>query len=266
MTSLSDRPPSPHTSLVRPWITAMTAEVPPPRMLAADPKPRTESPRSDLARYIDHTLLAPTASVAAIRQLCDEAQEHGFYSVCVASRHVALARQALASSVVRVCAVVGFPHGNGTTAAKVAETLQCCIDGVDEIDVVVAQGALREGDHEYVVSDLRAVVDAAGGRPVKVILETADLDERTIIVGAALSKAAGAAFVKTATGFGPGGATAEAIALMREVVGPDLGVKASGGVRDAETADAMIAAGANRLGASAGLKIVGAASTPTGDY
>lgn len=266
MSDSSERPAQFSPSSFSPWVTALLTEVPPPRTLATVPEPKTKSARSDLAPFIDHTLLSPTADAPAIEQLCAEAAEHGFYSVCVASRHVALARRALAESVVRVCAVVGFPHGDASTAAKVAETAQCCVDGVDEIDVVVAQGALREGDHEYVVSDLRAVVDAAGGRPVKVILETADLDERTIIVGAALSKAAGAAFVKTATGFGPGGATAEAIALMREVVGPDLGVKASGGVRDAETADAMIAAGANRLGASAGLKIVGAASTPTGDY
>ncbi|MEM1418678.1 MAG: deoxyribose-phosphate aldolase [Myxococcota bacterium] len=223
--------------------------------------------RPDLARVIDHTLLAPSSGREALDRHCAEALDHAFYSVCVASRNVGHCADRLAGTGIRVCSVIGFPHGDASTAAKRAEAARAVQDGADELDVVIALGALADGDHRAVVEDLRAVVVAAAGRPVKVILETARLDERQTIVACALSQAAGAAFVKTATGFGGGGATVEDVALMRSVVGPDVGVKASGGVRDAATADAMLAAGATRIGASRSVAIVGgAAGDARGDY
>lgn len=236
---------------------APSASAPPPRNEPPEPaSPRRVSSRSDLRLYLDHTLLRPDATGAMLGAHCEEAVEHGFWSVCVASRHVAFAHRLLAGSGVRVCSVVGFPHGDANAAAKAAEAARAVRDGADELDVVLAVGALKEGEHRVVLDDLRGVVDAAAGRPVKVILETALLDEREKVIGCALAKAAGAAFVKTSTGYAKGGATVEDIALMRSVVGPNLGVKASGGIRDAATADAMIAAGATRLGASASVAIV----------
>jgi deoxyribose-phosphate aldolase len=218
--------------------------------------PKRESPRSDLRLFLDHTLLRPDATHAALAAHCDEALEHGFWSVCVSSANVRFVRARLEGSGVRVCSVIGFPHGDASPASKAFEAARAVREGADELDVVIAIGALKDGDHRTVANDLRGVVDAAAGRPVKVILETALLDEREKIIGCALAKAAGAAFVKTSTGYAKGGATVEDIALMRSVVGPSLGVKASGGIRDAATADAMIAAGATRLGASASVAIV----------
>ena len=166
-----------------------------------------------------------------------------------------------------MCSVVAFPHGDASTASKRAEAARAVQDGADELDVVIALGALRDGDHRAVVEDLRAVVAAAAERPVKVILETVRLDDRQKVVACALSQAAGAAFVKTSTGYGGGGATVEDVALMRSVVGPHVAVKASGGIRDAAAADAMVAAGAARLGTSRSIAIVGgAASGAEGDY
>lgn len=219
-------------------------------------KARRESPRSDLRLFLDHTLLRPDAGRAALAAHCDEAIEHGFWSVCVASRNVAFVRARVEGSGVRVCSVIGFPHGDASASAKAGEAARAVRDGADELDAVIAIGALKDGDHRAVFEDLRGVVEAAEGRAVKVILETALLDEREKVIGCALSKAAGAAFVKTSTGYAKGGATVEDIALMRSVVGDALGVKASGGIRDAATADAMIAAGATRLGASASVAIV----------
>lgn len=211
---------------------------------------------STLAAAIDHTLLAPTATRADIVRVCEEARQHNFASVCVNSTWIPLVARLLAGSRSMAICVVGFPLGAASTPAKVQETLQAISDGAQEIDMVINIGWLKGGDHDAVYDDIAAVVAAAQGRPVKVILETSMLDRDQKIAGSALSKAAGAAFVKTSTGFGGGGATAEDIALMRSVVGPTLGVKASGGVRTADDARRFLAAGANRLGASASVAIV----------
>ncbi len=209
-----------------------------------------------LARYIDHTLLAPTATRADLVRMCEEARAYGFASVCVNSTWIGLTARLLEGSRVMPICVVGFPLGAMVSSAKAAETRQAIADGAQEIDMVIDIGALKGGDHDRVFDDIRAVVQAAQGRPVKVILETSMLSRDEKIVGCAISKAAGAHFVKTSTGFGGGGATVDDIALMRAVVGPDMGVKASGGVRTQADAHALIAAGATRLGASASIAIV----------
>ncbi len=216
--------------------------------------------RSDLAGLIDHTVLAPGAHAQDIDAACEEALTHGFCTVCVASSWVAQAsatlrrlRESPTLASVKVCSVVGFPHGNATTAAKVAETRAAVAAGAGEIDVVMHQGL---EDWSEIQADLAAVVDAAEERAVKVILETFGRPEAFVRRASAVSVAAGAAFVKTSTGFGSGGATLDAVRWMRDEVGPAVGVKASGGIRDAATADAMVKAGANRLGCSAGVAIV----------
>ena len=218
-----------------------------------------------IAAAIDHTLLTPTATRADIVRVCEEARSHHFASVCVNSTWIPLVASLLAGSRSMAICVVGFPLGAASTAAKVQETLQAISDGAQEIDMVINIGWLKGGDHDAVYDDIASVVAAAQGRPVKVILETSMLDRDQKIAGSALSKAAGAAFVKTSTGFGGGGATAEDIALMRSVVGPTLGVKASGGVRTADDARRFLAAGANRLGASASVAIV-TGGTGKGSY
>lgn len=209
-----------------------------------------------IARLIDHTLLKPDATRAELVKLCEEARTHRFASVCINTTWVTLAVELLKGSGVMTICVVGFPLGAATSRAKAAETREAIQNGAAEIDMVVNLGLLKGGDHDAVYDDIRAVVDAAQGRPVKVILETHLLTREQKIAACALSKAAGAAFVKTSTGFSGGGATSEDIALMRSVVGPDMGVKASGGVRTADDARKMVAAGANRLGASASVAIV----------
>lgn len=213
-------------------------------------------PRPDLARIIDHTLLRPDATRDDLRKLCSEAMAFHFFSVCVNSANVPFARKQLEGSTVAVCAVVGFPLGAMTPNAKAFETTEAIRAGADEIDMVVNVGALKSKDYALVLDDIARVVGAAGDRVVKVILETGMLTRDEKLIACALSKAAGATFVKTSTGFGAGGATAEDIALMRATVGPELGVKASGGVRTAADADAMVAAGATRLGASSSVAIV----------
>lgn len=223
---------------------------------AADGVRRIESP-ADLAPYIDHTLLRPDASRAEVAALADEAAEHGFAAVCVASRWVAEARARLRGTSVAVCCVVGFPHGDASTAAKAAEAAAAAGDGADELDMVLALGALKAGEYRSVEQDIRAVVESSAGRLVKVILETSALDERQKVVACALSVAAGAGYVKTSTGFGGGGATVEDVALMRSVVGPAVGVKASGGIKTFDDAKALIDAGASRLGASSSLALIG---------
>lgn len=211
--------------------------------------------RAQLAASIDHTLLRPTATRAQIEVLCAEAREHGFASVCVQPARVALARSCLMGQV-PVCTVIGFPLGASCPEIKAAEAYLAAEQGADELDVVINLGLLRDGAHDEVVADLAGVVTAAEGRLVKVILETALLSPDEIDVACGLAVVAGAHFVKTSTGFGPGGATVEAVARMRRAVGPTLGVKASGGIADAATARAMLAAGATRLGASASLKLL----------
>lgn len=210
-----------------------------------------------LASFIDHTLLAPQATGEDVVRLCREAAEHGFYAVCVNSRFVPLVRRQLADSPVKIACVVGFPLGSCATEAKVCETVYACREGAHEIDMVLSIGALKEGDDAVVSQDIQAVVDAAEafGSIVKVILETCLLSDEEIVRACRLSEAAGAAFVKTSTGFSTGGASAHHVALMRKSVGDGVGVKASGGIRDKKTAEEMIAAGADRIGASASIAI-----------
>jgi deoxyribose-phosphate aldolase len=210
----------------------------------------------DIAPYIDHTLLKADATTAEVLKLCEEARKHGFATVCVNSVNVGTAARALAGSSTVAIAVVGFPLGAALASAKAFETREAVRCGAREIDMVINIGALKAKDYALVLNDIQQVVNAAKPWPVKVILETSQLDVEQKVIASALSKAAGAAFVKTSTGFGGGGATAEDVALMRRVVGDDVGVKASGGVRSTEDAMAMFAAGANRIGASASVAII----------
>ncbi|GAA3403715.1 deoxyribose-phosphate aldolase [Paenibacillus hodogayensis] len=233
----------------------------------ADKEASADSRR--VAAYIDHTLLKADATPEAIGRLCDEAREYGFYSVCVGSAWVPLCIRRLAGSGVRVSAVVGFPLGNSLSEAKALEAAHAADHGASDIDMVLAVGALLAGDEAYVREDIRKVVEAVKGRAiVKVILETGYLNEDQKRTACRLAEEAGAHFVKTSTGFGPGGATVEDVKLMRAAVSPSVEVKASGGVRDWATAQAMIAAGATRLGTSSGVAIVGGANagTASGGY
>jgi deoxyribose-phosphate aldolase len=211
-----------------------------------------------LAQYIDHTLLKPEATAGDIEQLCREAAEHGFATVCVNPAWVRLCAARLRDTGVGICAVVGFPLGATLTEVKHFETERVIALGAREIDMVINIGALKSGDWRTVERDLTAVVDAARARGVitKAIIETAYLTDDEKVAAATLVKAAGADFVKTSTGFAPRGATVADVALLRRVVGAEMGVKAAGGVRDLETLNAMVAAGATRVGASAGVKIV----------
>ena len=211
---------------------------------------------ADIAPYIDHTLLKPDATRAEVVKLAEEAKKYGFATVCVNSANVSTAARVLAGSKTVPIAVVGFPLGAALPSAKAYEAREAVRCGAREIDMVVNIGALKAKDYALVLKDIGVVVEASRPYPVKVILETSQLSNEEKVVGCALSKAAGAAFVKTSTGFTGGGATAEDIALMRRVVGDDVGVKASGGVRSTEDALKMIAAGANRIGASASIAIV----------
>ncbi len=216
-----------------------------------------KSPR-DIASMIDHTLLRPEATVHDIERLCHEARQYGFASVCINPSYVPLCVRLLHGSSVRVCTVIGFPLGATSTAAKVAEAQQALHDGASELDMVLHIGKLKEKDYQYVEQDITAVVHVAHRHQalVKVILETCLLSEEEKIGACAIAKQAGADFVKTSTGCGKSGATVEDVTLMRRVVGSDMGVKASGGIRSHTEALAMIRAGANRIGASASVKIV----------
>jgi len=212
----------------------------------------------DLAKYIDHTLLGADATAADIDQLCDEADRYRFASVCINPTWVKRAANNLRGTGVPVCTVIGFPLGATTPEVKAMEARKALRDGAREVDMVINIGALKSGDNDLVYEDIVKVVDAAHevGAICKVILETALLTDEEKVVASALAKRARADFVKTSTGFGPGGATVYDVALMRETVGPEMGVKASGGVRTADDAEDMIAAGATRIGASAGVQIV----------
>ncbi|KAF0151487.1 MAG: deoxyribose-phosphate aldolase [Ignavibacteria bacterium] len=212
----------------------------------------------NVARMIDHTLLKPDATPDEIKTLCSEARTYSFASVCVNPCYVKMCRDLLRGSVVKVCTVIGFPLGTTTTEVKRAEAEQAIQNGAEEIDMVINIGMLKQREYDYVFNDINQVVLAAKRTRVltKVILETALLTDEEKIKACVLSKKAKADFVKTSTGFSKGGATAGDIALMRLVVGSDMGVKASGGVRTAEDAKAMIASGADRIGASASVKIV----------
>ncbi|HEU4385478.1 MAG TPA: deoxyribose-phosphate aldolase [Anaeromyxobacteraceae bacterium] len=220
--------------------------------LAAPPAIRAPA---DLAPLIDHTLLKPDATADEVRALCAEAARWGFAGVCVRPEWVAEAARRLAGTKVHTVSVVDFPAGAGTTPARVAEALGAIACGAEEIDAVIALPALLGRDYRYVLLDLVELVGRAGV-PVKVILETCRLSREQKAIGCALARAAGAAFVKTSTGFAEGGATAEDVALMRSVVGEEMGVKASGGIRTAADARRMVEAGADRLGASASVAIV----------
>lgn len=211
---------------------------------------------ADLGKLIDHTLLKPEAVRDEVVKLCEEARKYRFASVCVNTTWVPLCKSLLAGTDVMVCAVVGFPLGAMAPTSKAYEAREAVRQGAKEIDMVINIGALKSRDYETVFEDICRVVKAAAPAGVKVILETSALNQEEKIIACALSKMAGAAFVKTSTGFGKGGATVEDVALMRSIVGSDIGVKASGGVRTAEDALKMAQAGANRVGASASVAIV----------
>jgi deoxyribose-phosphate aldolase len=215
--------------------------------------------KKTIASMIDHTLLKPEATPAQIEKLCAEAAEYHFASVCVNPVYIPLAARLLKGIGVKVCCVVGFPLGAIAPEQKAAEAASCAAMGAEELDMVIHVGAAKAGDWALVQRDIEGVVKAAAGHTVKVIIETCLLTDGEKVKACEAAKAAGAHFVKTSTGFSTGGATTHDIALMRKTVGPEMGVKASGGIRDYETAMAMIEAGANRIGASAGIAIVAAA-------
>jgi deoxyribose-phosphate aldolase len=213
---------------------------------------------TDVARTIDHTLLKPEATRSQIETLCREAREHGFATVCVNPTWVPLCAELLRGSESRVCTVVGFPLGATLPEVKAFEAARVTAEGACEVDMVMNVGALKSGDYRLVARDVVAVVEASrpAGAIVKVIIEAALLTDDEKVKACVLAREACADFVKTSTGFGPGGATAADVALMRKVVGPEMGVKAAGGVRDLKSAQEMLAAGADRIGASVGVKIV----------
>lgn len=217
----------------------------------------------NIAKMIDHTLLKPDATQQEIAQLCFEARKYGFASVCVNPTWVSLCAELLKGSSVKVCTVIGFPLGATAPEVKAFETETAIRQGATEIDMVINIGALKARDLELVAKDIRGVVNAAHprGAIVKVIIETVLLDDEEKTIACLLAKEAGADFVKTSTGFAGGGATVHDVELMRKVVGPQMGVKASGGVRTFEDAESMIKAGATRIGASAGVKIIQGPST-----
>ena len=215
----------------------------------------------DLASYIDHTVLKPETTADQIDQLCAEAEQYHFASVCVNPSWVKRAAGHLRGTDVKVCSVIGFPFGATTPEIKAMEARRAIRDGAREVDMVINIGALKSGDHDTVLTDIEKVVDSAheAGVIVKVILETSLLTDEEKVIGSSLARKAKADYVKTSTGFAGGGATVYDVALMRETVGPDMGVKASGGVRTASDVEDMIAAGATRIGASAGVQIIGGA-------
>nr|WP_218057163.1 deoxyribose-phosphate aldolase [Gilliamella apicola] len=218
------------------------------------------------AKYIDHTLLAMNATKDQITKLCEEAKQYHFYSVCVNSGYVPLVASLLKGSDVKVCSVVGFPLGAMLTSAKAFETEMAVKAGAQEIDMVINVGWLKSNDWDAVKQDIEAVFNACGAVPLKVILETCLLTKDEIVKVCEICKQIGIAFVKTSTGFSVSGATVEDVKLMRDTVGNAMGVKASGGIRDRQTAEKMVQAGASRLGASAGIAIVSGDATSTSDY
>lgn len=211
----------------------------------------------DYAKMIDHTLLKPEASREQVKKLCREAAEYGFHSVCVNSCYVSFCADLLKDSDVKVCTVIGFPLGAMSSAGKAAEAAAAVKDGADELDMVINVGMIKSGDWEYVRRDIEEVVKAAGSRAlVKVILETCLLTDDEKRIACRVCREAGAAYVKTSTGFSTGGATAADVRLMREEAGDSMGVKASGGIRSLKDAEEMATAGADRIGTSSGIAIV----------
>jgi deoxyribose-phosphate aldolase len=221
---------------------------------------------SKMADKIDHTLLKPDASREQLMKICEEARQFHFATVCVNSSNIPLVARLLRGSTVKPIAVVGFPLGAATSQAKAFEAKEAIRAGACEIDMVVNIGDLKSKDYKKVYEDIKTVVEASRPHKVKVIIETAQLSDDEKIIACALSKTAGAAFVKTSTGFGGGGATVEDISLMRRIVGEDMEVKASGGIRTQEDAEKMIKAGADRIGASASVAIVTGQKTKKGNY
>ncbi|MDW8844657.1 deoxyribose-phosphate aldolase [Erwinia sp. MMLR14_017] len=218
----------------------------------------------DYARYIDHTLLAANATVQQITALCEEAIAHRFYAVCVNSGYVPLVAKTLENSGVKVCSVIGFPLGAGLTSAKAFEAKAAIEAGAEEIDMVINVGWLQSGEIAAVQADIQAVREVCGPIPLKVILETCLLSDAQIVQICEICRALSVAFVKTSTGFSTGGAREEHVRLMQQTAGPDVAVKASGAVRDRQTADIMINAGATRIGTSSGIAIVNG-SHPAGE-
>ena len=210
----------------------------------------------ELNKYIDHTILKATASSADVQKLCEEAIEHEFYSVCVNGCYVADAKHLLQGTDVKIAAVVGFPLGAMTTAAKVFEAKEAVENGANEIDMVINVAKLKDGEFDYVENEIRQIKEAIGDNVLKVIIETCYLTDEEKVKACELSLVAKADFVKTSTGFGTGGATYEDVKLMKSVVGNNAKVKASGGVRDKETAQKYVELGAERLGTSSGIDIV----------
>ncbi len=215
------------------------------------------------SKYIDHTVLKQDAVKSDIVTLCNEAKENDFASVCINPYWIPVAKEILDGTGVDVCTVIGFPLGANATATKAFETKQAITDGATEIDMVINVGALKDKDYDAVYNDIKAVVEAANGTLVKVIIETCLLTDEEKVKACELSVKANAHFVKTSTGFSTGGATKEDIALMRKTVGPNVGVKASGGVRTPEDFDAMIEAGATRIGTSSGIKLINGQNSDT---
>ncbi|HEM5422827.1 TPA: deoxyribose-phosphate aldolase [Streptococcus suis] len=218
-----------------------------------------------LNKYIDHTILKPETTQEQVEKILAEAKEYDFASVCVNPTWVALAAESLKDSDVKVCTVIGFPLGANTPAVKAFETKDAISNGADEIDMVINIGALKTGNYDLVLEDIKAVVAASGDKLVKVIIEACLLTDDEKVNACQLSQEAGADYVKTSTGFSTGGATVADVALMRKTVGPDMGVKASGGARSYEDAIAFIEAGASRIGASSGVAIMNGAQAD-GDY
>ncbi|HFH9922535.1 TPA: deoxyribose-phosphate aldolase [Streptococcus suis] len=218
-----------------------------------------------LNKYIDHTILKPESTEQQVAKIIEEAKEYDFASVCVNPTWVAYAAKRLAGTEVKVCTVIGFPLGANTPAVKAFETKDAIANGADEIDMVINIGALKSQNYDLVLEDIQAVVEASGDKLVKVIIETCLLTDEEKVKACQLSQEAGADFVKTSTGFSTGGATVVDVTLMRQTVGPDMGVKASGGARTYEDALAFIEAGATRIGASSGVAIMNGA-VADGDY
>lgn len=207
-------------------------------------------------KLIDHTILKPDASIEAIKKICQEAKEYDFMSVCVNPAYISLCKEELKGSDVKVCTVIGFPLGATLPQAKVSETREAVMEGADEIDIVINVTMLKAKNDDYVYNEIERVRRSCVGKVLKVIIETCLLTDEEKVRACLLAKKAGADFVKTSTGFSTGGATVHDVALMRKTVGDDMGVKASGGVRTHEDLLAMVEAGANRIGTSAGPKII----------
>lgn len=223
--------------------------------------------KQNIARMIDHTVLKAFSTREDVIKVCNEAKEYGFFSVCINPTHIELAKKELEGSAVKVCTVIGFPLGANTSEVKAFETKDAIAKGAHEVDMVINIGALKDKDYDLVYKDIKSVVDAANKEAlVKVIIETCYLTDEEKKIACELSVKAGADYVKTSTGFGTGGSTPEDIKLMRDVVGPNIGVKASGGVRTTEDAIKVIDAGASRIGASASISIATGEKTDTIGY